>query len=76
MATYAVIENDTVVNLIVADTLEIAETVTGLTCVEFVAPAIGDRYENGAFVIIKPTNQYVIIDEVEVPVTDGNVIVE
>ena len=34
MANYAVIENNIVVNVIVADTKEIAEEVTGLTCAE------------------------------------------
>ena len=36
MAYFAVIDNtDTVVNKIIADSLEIAEQVTGLTCVEY-----------------------------------------
>lgn len=35
MATYAVIENGTVINVIVADSKEIAEQVTGLECVEY-----------------------------------------
>jgi hypothetical protein len=35
MATFAVIENDIVVNLIVADTLAIAEEVTDCKCVEY-----------------------------------------
>jgi|LakMenEpi03Aug12_release.lakeMendotaPanAssembly.Ray.scaffolds.fasta_scaffold6387075_1 hypothetical protein len=34
MANYAVIENNKVINVIVADTKEIAEELTGLTCVE------------------------------------------
>jgi hypothetical protein len=34
MANYAVIENSKVTNIIVADTKEIAEEVTSLTCVE------------------------------------------
>lgn len=36
MAYFAVIDNtDTVINKIIADSLEIAEQVTGLTCVEY-----------------------------------------
>jgi hypothetical protein len=35
MATYAVIENNKVINKIIADTIEIAEEVTGKTCVEY-----------------------------------------
>jgi hypothetical protein len=34
MAKFAVIENGIVQNVIIADTKEIAEEVTGLTCVE------------------------------------------
>jgi hypothetical protein len=32
---FAVIENNTVINLIVADSKEIAEQITGLTCIEY-----------------------------------------
>ena len=35
MATFAVIENATVTNVIVADTKAIAEDMTGLPCVEY-----------------------------------------
>lgn len=35
MATYAVIRNNKVDNVIVADTKEIAEQITGFTCVEY-----------------------------------------
>ncbi len=35
MANYAVIKNGIVNNVILADTKEIAETVTGLTCIEY-----------------------------------------
>jgi hypothetical protein len=35
MPNFAVIENGVIVNVIVADTLEIAETVTNLSCIEF-----------------------------------------
>jgi hypothetical protein len=35
MAKFAVIENGIVQNVIIADTKEIAEKVTGFTCVEF-----------------------------------------
>ena len=48
MAQFAVIENNTVTNIIVADTLQIAQEVTGTVCVEYTsdAPAaIGDKFE-------------------------------
>ena len=35
MAKFAVINNEIVTNVIIADTKEIAEQVTGLTCVEY-----------------------------------------
>lgn len=35
MANYAVIDNGTVVNTIVADSIEIAQELTGLTCLEY-----------------------------------------
>lgn len=35
MANYAVIQENKVINVIVADTKEIAEEVTGLICVEY-----------------------------------------
>lgn len=37
MKTYAVIENNKVVNVIVADSKEIAEEITNLTCIEYAA---------------------------------------
>jgi hypothetical protein len=35
MANYAVIDNGTVINTIVADSLEVAQEVTGQTCIEY-----------------------------------------
>jgi hypothetical protein len=53
MTTFAVIDNNIVENIIVADTKEIAEKVTGKECIEYTEenPAqIGWTYTNGAFV--------------------------
>jgi hypothetical protein len=53
MANYAVIENGTVTNTIIADTKEIAEQVTGFACVEYTEenPAgIGYTYDGENFV--------------------------
>lgn len=44
MATYAVIENEKVINVILADSKEVAEEVTGLQCIDC---ADGWDYENG-----------------------------
>ena len=53
MANYAVIKDGIVNNVIVADTQEIAEQVTGLTCVEIEhepgAPGIGWSYDGAEF---------------------------
>lgn len=49
MAYFAVVENNTVTNIIVADTLEIAEMITGKTCVEYIQdkPAYMGGYYDG-----------------------------
>jgi hypothetical protein len=52
MATFAEIQDGVVTNVIVADTKEIAELVTGLTCVEYTDknPAyIGGTYDGKKF---------------------------
>jgi hypothetical protein len=52
MANYAVVQNDKVTNVIVADSKEIAEQVTGLTCVEYTdenPASIGWTYADGVF---------------------------
>ena len=52
MATFAVIKDGTVNNVIVADTKEIAETVTGLTCIEYTNEnpvGIGWTYDGAEF---------------------------
>jgi hypothetical protein len=52
MATFAVIKDGLVENCIVADSLEIAQEVAGLTCVEYTSenPAgIGFTYSEGVF---------------------------
>jgi hypothetical protein len=57
MFTYAIIENNIVTNVIVADTLEIAQEVTGKTCVEYNEdnPAgIGWTYDGEKFVAPEP----------------------
>ena len=49
MVNYAVINNNIVENIIVADSLETAETTTGFTCVEYTSenPAyVGWVYNN------------------------------
>jgi hypothetical protein len=50
MATFAVIKDGIVDNCIVAESLAIAEEVTGLTCIEYTVPSIGCAYADGKFV--------------------------
>jgi hypothetical protein len=52
VATFAVINNGIVENCIVADSLAIAQEVTGLTCIEYTNEnpvSIGYLYDNGIF---------------------------
>ena len=49
MATFAVIKDGVVDNCIVAESLAIAEEVTGLTCIEYTVPSVGDTYAGGKF---------------------------
>jgi hypothetical protein len=49
MATFAVIKDGIVDNCIVAESLAIAEEVTGLTCIEYTVPLIGGTYADGKF---------------------------
>jgi hypothetical protein len=52
MATFAVIKDGLVENCIIADSLDIAQEVTGLTCVEYTLEnpvGIGFTYAEGIF---------------------------
>ena len=60
MATYAVVENNLVTNVIVVDTVEIAQEVTGKTCIEYNEsnPAgIGWTYDGEKFVAPQPEGE-------------------
>jgi hypothetical protein len=57
MATYAVINKGIVENIIVADSLEVAEQIVGFTCVEYTQenPAgIGWTYDGTKFIAPTP----------------------
>jgi hypothetical protein len=49
MATFASIKDGVVDNCIVAESLAIAEEITGLTCIEYTVPSIGYPYIDGKF---------------------------
>lgn len=62
MATYYIIENDKVVNIILADTKEIAEVVTGLVAIDSedssVANAIiGAKFDATTGTYVNPTEE-------------------
>lgn len=51
MAKFAVIDGENVINTILAESKEIAEQITGKTCIEFTTESaeIGGTYINGVF---------------------------
>ena len=68
MSHFAVIEDNAIVNLIVAEDLETAESVSGKTCVEYnqdeVLPAIGWELVDGSVVDPNPKDiEYIEIAE-------------
>lgn len=62
MAYFAVLDGENVINTIVADSKEIAEEITGKTCVEFTTePAEpGGTYTEGVFITRKPHPSWVL----------------
>lgn len=62
MANFAVIEGENVVNTIIAESLSIAEEITGKTCIEFTSePAeTGGTYVNGIFIPRKPYPSWIL----------------
>ena len=57
MASFHIIENDKVVNVILADTKEIAELVTGLTAIDSNDPSVKKTYVGAT--LDKSTGVYV-----------------
>lgn len=62
MAKFAVLDGINIINTISAESLEIAEEVTGKTCIEYtIEPAEpGGTYENGKFLRKKPFPSWVL----------------
>lgn len=60
MARFAVLNGSTVSNLIVADSLQVAESIVKATCIEIPKDSdasIGDTYDSTTQEFIKPTNE-------------------
>jgi hypothetical protein len=47
---FAVVQDGTIINLIVAETKESAESVTELECIEYIVPELGWTVVDGNFV--------------------------
>ena len=62
MANFAVLENENIINTIVADSKSIAEELTGKTCIEFTTEhaEVGGKYINGTFIRRKPYPSWVL----------------
>lgn len=81
MANYAVLDGINVLNTIVADSKEIAEEVTGKTCILFTEnekAQSGGTYENGTFIPPKPYPSWILNTQknewnapVEAPIIEG-----
>jgi hypothetical protein len=65
MPNYAIVEDSKVLNVIVADSKELAEEISGKTCVEYtVEPAeSGGTYENGRFIKAQPYPSWVLDED-------------
>lgn len=64
---FAVLDNENVINTIVAESKEIAEQITDKTCIEFTLEAAtpGGQYINGVFIPPKPFPSFVLNDRNE-----------
>jgi hypothetical protein len=65
MPNFAVIDGESVLNTIVADSKEVAEEVTGKTCIEFTDQSAepGGTYSGGVFIKRKPYPSWVLDDQ-------------
>lgn len=74
MAYFAIVENDVVTNVIVADNKELAETITGLTCIQYndVQDAgIGWAYDGSKFIAPEQPVRRALTPEDAVRVAQG-----
>ena len=68
MKTFAVIKNNLVTNLIIADSKELAESISELSCVEIQGPLdckIGYSYANNKFIEPSPHASWTYNEELE-----------
>ena len=65
MANFAIIDGDTVINTIIAESKSIAEEITGKTCVEYSSSdkaEMGGTYKNNTFIPKKPFDSWLLVD--------------
>jgi hypothetical protein len=67
MLRFCVIENDVVTNVVIADSKEIAEEITGLLCIQADHAGIGDIYDSEHGVVIQVLEIPEIVEEVPQP---------
>jgi hypothetical protein len=62
MPNFAVVDGESVINTIVADSKQVAEEVTGKTCIEFTTESAepGGTYSGGVFIKKKPYPSWVL----------------
>jgi hypothetical protein len=67
MPNFAVLDGESVINIIVADSKEIAESLTGKDCVEAtsVKAQVGGTYSEGNFIEPKPYPSWVLDENYE-----------
>jgi hypothetical protein len=65
MKNFAVLDNENVLNTIIAESKVIAEEITGKNCVEFTTEnaETGGTYVNGIFIQRKPYSSWVLDEE-------------
>lgn len=65
MGKFAVIDGEDVINTIIADSLEIAEQVSGKTCVEYDTESAepGGKYIDSTFIARKPYQSWTLINK-------------
>lgn len=79
MAKFAVIDGENIINTIIAESKEIAEQLTGKTCIEFTTESaqVGGTYTGGLFIPKKIFPSWLLNENNEweppVPRPDGNV---
>lgn len=62
MPNFAVLDGENIINTVVAESISVAEEITGKTCIEFTNEhaEIGGTYANGIFIPRKPYPSWIL----------------